>query len=105
MEKAQMTDAEIRSQKRRCNVYIDGYNWYHAIFKHYPEWKWLNIQKFFEALRPRQDIAQVKMFSALNNPASCLWNNSDSGYSQQRTRASSPAPSRLRMIFARPNGL
>ena len=46
-------------------VYIDGYNWYHAIFKHHPEWKWLNIQRFFETLRPDDDIITVKMFSAM----------------------------------------
>ena len=46
-------------------VYIDGYNWYHAVFKHYPEWKWLNIQSFFEALRPREEIIAIKIFSAL----------------------------------------
>jgi uncharacterized LabA/DUF88 family protein len=46
-------------------VYIDGYNWYHAIFKHYPEWKWINIQTFFESLRPHDDVVSVKMFSAM----------------------------------------
>src|ERR1035438_966095 len=46
-------------------VYIDGYNWYHAIFKHYPAWKWLDIQRFFEAIRPDDRIASVKMFSAM----------------------------------------
>lgn len=45
-------------------VYIDGYNWYHAIFKHHPEWKWINVQSFFESLRPHEDIISVKMFSA-----------------------------------------
>jgi uncharacterized LabA/DUF88 family protein len=49
-------------------VYIDGYNWYHAIFKHHPAWKWLNIQTFFEALRPREDVIAVKLFSALVLP-------------------------------------
>jgi len=51
--------------QRRTIVYIDGYNWYHAIFKYHPEWKWLNIQKFFEALRPREEVIAVNMFSAL----------------------------------------
>ena len=50
--------------KKKAIVYIDGYNWYHAVFKHYPEWKWLNIQSFFEMLRPHEDIISVKMFSA-----------------------------------------
>ncbi|HXC36730.1 MAG TPA: NYN domain-containing protein [Candidatus Acidoferrales bacterium] len=45
-------------------VYIDGYNWYHAIFKNRPEWKWLNIQSFFEQVRHRDEIVAVKMFTA-----------------------------------------
>ena len=32
--------------KKKAIFYIDGYNWYHAVFKHYPEWKWLNIENF-----------------------------------------------------------
>jgi hypothetical protein len=50
--------------KKKAIVYIDGYNWYHAIFKHHPEWKWVNVQSFFESLRPHEDIIFVKMFSA-----------------------------------------
>ena len=53
------------SEKRKGIVYIDGYNWYHAILKHHPEWKWVNVQSFFESLRPHEDIISVKMFSAL----------------------------------------
>lgn len=49
-------------------VYVDGYNWYHAIFKHYPEWKWLNIQSFFEYLLSRDDVVAVKVFSAMVDP-------------------------------------
>ena len=49
----------------RAIVYIDGYNWYHAIFKHRPEWKWLNIQSFFEMLRPRESVVSVKFFTAI----------------------------------------
>jgi hypothetical protein len=43
----------------RTIVYVDGYNWYHAIFKHYPEWKWLNVQTLFEVLRPDDDIQSI----------------------------------------------
>jgi uncharacterized LabA/DUF88 family protein len=46
-------------------VYIDGYNWYHAIFKHHPEFKWLNIQTLFEVLRPDENIQEIKFFSAI----------------------------------------
>jgi len=51
--------------KPRLIVYIDGYNWYHAIIKHHPEWKWLNISTFFKALRPHEGIVAIKMFSAI----------------------------------------
>ena len=52
----------------RAIIYIDGYNWYHAIFKHFPEWKWVNIQSLFEALRPHEEVVSVKMFSAMVDP-------------------------------------
>ena len=53
--------------KPKCNVYIDGYNWYHAVFKLRPEWKWLDSQRFFEVLRPNEEIKSVKLFSAIVN--------------------------------------
>lgn len=49
-------------------VYIDGYNWYHSIFRHRPDWKWLNIQSFFEKLLSRDEVISVKMFSAMIDP-------------------------------------
>lgn len=51
--------------KTRAMVYIDGYNWYHAIFKHRPDLKWLDIQKFFETLRPHEEIIGTKVFTAI----------------------------------------
>ncbi|MBK8001721.1 MAG: NYN domain-containing protein [Verrucomicrobia bacterium] len=51
--------------KPRSIVYVDGYNWYHAIFKHHPEWKWLDVQRFFEVLRPREEVVSVKFFTAI----------------------------------------
>jgi len=62
-----MPDNDIQT-KKKCIVYIDGYNWYHAIFKHYPEWKWINIQSFCEYLRSREEVVSVKMFSAMVDP-------------------------------------
>lgn len=53
------------NSKPKTIVYIDGYNWYHAIFKHYPEWKWLDVQTFFEVLRPHNDIQEIKLFTAI----------------------------------------
>jgi len=49
--------------KKNAIVYIDGYNWYHGIFKHYPEWKWLNLESFFTTLRSDEEILAVKMFT------------------------------------------
>src|SRR6266853_1342365 len=54
--------------RERAIVYVDGYNWYHAIFKHYPDWKWLNLYSFFKALRPHEEVTTVKLFSALIDP-------------------------------------
>lgn len=53
-----------QNNKPKCSVYIDGYNWYHAVFKHYPAWKWFNLQSFFEALRPHDNVSSIKLFSA-----------------------------------------
>jgi hypothetical protein len=46
-------------------VYIDGYNWYHAVFKENPQWKWLNVQTFFEPIRPDDDVTAIKLFTAM----------------------------------------
>jgi len=29
--------------RKRCSVYIDGFNWYFGIFQQRPAWKWLNV--------------------------------------------------------------
>lgn len=61
----QTGQAATASNTRRCVFYIDGYNWYHAIFKHHPEWKWLNIENFCRSLRPHDNVTAVKLFSAM----------------------------------------
>jgi hypothetical protein len=71
----------MQPTKPKTIVYIDGYNWYHAIFKHYPEWKWLNVQSFFEAMRPHEEIVSVKVFSAMIDPDN---EGSDARMRQQR---------------------
>jgi hypothetical protein len=55
----------MNDAKPNAIVYVDGFNWYHAIIKHRPEWKWLNVQTFFEALRPHENIKAVKFFTAI----------------------------------------
>src|SRR5436305_1941679 len=54
--------------KPRCAVYIDGFNFYYGIFQNRPEWKWLNIQSFFEMIRPREDVVSIKYFTAVVDP-------------------------------------
>jgi hypothetical protein len=54
--------------KKRCTIYVDGFNWYFGIFEHRPAWKWLNVQSFFEALRLDEDVVAVKFFTALVDP-------------------------------------
>ncbi len=58
----------VAPAKKRCTVYIDAFNWYYGIFIHRPEWKWLNIQSYFEALRLDEDVVQVYFFTAIVEP-------------------------------------
>lgn len=51
--------------KAKTIYYVDGYNWYHAIFKHHPEWKWLNIESFLKSLRPHEEVTKIRLFSAM----------------------------------------
>ena len=55
--------------RKRLIAYVDAYNWYHAIFKRHPEWKWLNLQSFFESLRIDDDVRAVKLFTAIVDEA------------------------------------
>ena len=79
--------------KKKGIVYIDGYNWYHAIFRHYPEWKWLNIQSFFEMLRSREEIVSIKMFSAL------ILHDADAVERQQRYFSALKTLPKVRLIY------
>lgn len=51
---------------RRTIVYIDGFNLYYGAIKGTPH-KWLNLQRYFEMLRPADDIQTIKYFTALIN--------------------------------------
>jgi 6-hydroxy-3-succinoylpyridine 3-monooxygenase len=61
-------DERTPLDKARCTVYIDGFNWYYGIFAHKPEWKWINVQSFFEELRLDDDIVAIKFFTSLVSP-------------------------------------
>jgi len=54
--------------KKRCFVYVDGFNLYYGALEPHPEWKWLNLQSLFEALRPDEEVVAIKYFTALVEP-------------------------------------
>jgi hypothetical protein len=54
--------------KKRCFVYVDAFNWYFGIFLHRPAWKWLNLQSYFESLRPDEEVIAVRFFTAIVEP-------------------------------------
>lgn len=54
--------------KKRCTIYVDGFNLYYGVLEDNPQWKWLNLQTFFEALRPDEEVVAVKYFTAEIEP-------------------------------------
>ena len=50
--------------KKRSIVYIDGFNLYYGAV-HDTQWKWLDIQTYFERLRQNDDVVKIKYFTAL----------------------------------------
>jgi hypothetical protein len=51
----------------RVNVYIDGFNLYYGAVKGTP-YRWLNLPEMCRLLLPRDQILQIKYFTALVNP-------------------------------------
>jgi 6-hydroxy-3-succinoylpyridine 3-monooxygenase len=51
--------------RNRCIIYIDGFNFYYGLFKKRPEWRWLNLQSFFEQLRLNEDVVKIRYFTAI----------------------------------------
>jgi uncharacterized LabA/DUF88 family protein len=49
---------------RKTNVYVDGFNLYYGALKHSP-YKWLNLLELCRNLLPKNDIHQIKYFTAL----------------------------------------
>ncbi len=47
----------------RSSVYIDGFNLYYGLLKNSP-YKWLNLQRYFELLRPHDDLQRIHYFTA-----------------------------------------
>lgn len=50
--------------RKRAIVYIDGFNLYHGALRGTSN-RWLNLEKYFDALRNGDDVIQVKYFTAL----------------------------------------
>jgi uncharacterized LabA/DUF88 family protein len=48
---------------RRTNVYVDGFNFYYGSLKGSP-YKWLDLMKFCQNLLPKNNIHQIKYFTA-----------------------------------------
>ena len=50
--------------RRRSIIYIDGFNLYYGALKGGPH-KWLNLQRYFEMVRPHDDIQAIRYFTAM----------------------------------------
>lgn len=50
--------------KPRTIVYIDGFNLYYGALKGTPH-KWLDLSRFFQLLRPNDDLQCIRYFSAM----------------------------------------
>ena len=50
--------------KKRCTVYIDGFNTYYGLFKDNPALKWFNFQSFFESLLSHDEVVRIRYFTA-----------------------------------------
>jgi uncharacterized LabA/DUF88 family protein len=50
--------------RKRSVVYVDGFNLYYGAVKGSPH-KWLDLQRYFEILRPHDDIQAIRYFTAL----------------------------------------
>ena len=48
---------------QRSIVYVDGFNLYYGMVRGTP-WKWLDLQQYFELVRPDDDILQIRYFTS-----------------------------------------
>jgi hypothetical protein len=51
---------------KRSIIYIDGFNLYYGAVRGGP-YKWLNLQRLFEMIRPHDEIQAIRYFTALIN--------------------------------------
>lgn len=50
-------------------VYVDGFNLYHGVLRDNPQWKWLNLERLFDAMRPHERIVGIRYFTAILDEA------------------------------------
>lgn len=64
-----MAENQEKSSKiARSRVYIDGFNLYFSVIKAHPEWKWLDLETYFRAIRPDDEIEKIYYFTAIVEP-------------------------------------
>jgi 6-hydroxy-3-succinoylpyridine 3-monooxygenase len=49
--------------RKRCVVYIDGFNLYYGAVRGGP-YKWLNLERYFQLLLPNDDLQKIRYFTA-----------------------------------------
>ena len=54
----------VSSNNPRTVVYVDGFNLYYGAVKGTP-YKWLDLEKYFQLLRPHDDLQAIRYFTAL----------------------------------------
>ncbi|MCF7673852.1 MAG: NYN domain-containing protein [Akkermansiaceae bacterium] len=61
----------------RAIAYVDGFNLYFGVLQGNPSRKWLNLRAFIKNLRPNEDLAVVRYFTALVDPDAHISNRRD----------------------------
>lgn len=47
----------------RSIVYVDGFNFYYGMVRD-TDWKWLDLQRYFELIRPDDEIERIRYFTS-----------------------------------------
>lgn len=58
--------AATKPLKQRTIIYIDGFNLYYGALKG-TSCKWLNLERYFQLLRPNDDVRAIRYFTAMVN--------------------------------------
>jgi 6-hydroxy-3-succinoylpyridine 3-monooxygenase len=62
-----MLQGQEKEMPKRTMIYVDGLNLYYGALKGTP-YRWLNLQKYFELVRPDDDIQLIHYFTAVVDP-------------------------------------